>query len=88
LGDRQSLESARVVRKHDVGFVTEHLSDAEVAVFTAGKRHQRVDCFTRDARLLGGGYAGPAPPIERKHAVENPPAFQRFIDIGVTHESS
>ncbi len=73
------------MREHHVGLMTEQARDTDVALIAVAERCQRLDRFLRDALPAFLRHGVPAAAIEREHAVENPPALNGFVDVGMTH---
>ena len=80
----QPVKTFGVMREHQVALVPDELSQCYISVATFEFR-KCIEGFARDARLLVVGNQRPAPAIETEHPVENPPAFERFGNVGMAH---
>ena len=71
--------------EHEIALMTDDLRQTDVAVLAS---LEVVDEIGRVARVFVAPLLRqriPGAPVECKHAMENPPTFERFRDVRVAH---
>ena len=64
----------------------DQLRQAQIAIAAALQLLEQIDRLLRDLLALFRRERVPAAPVETEHPMEDPPAFERFGNVGVAHD--
>ena len=85
LGVGKPIKRACIMREHQVALMTDDLSQTDVPILAS---LEVIDEIGRMARVFIAPLLRqrvPGAPVECKHAMENPPTFERFRNVRVAH---